>query len=254
VVTHEAEWTGRVMSRTSYENYGAGAEQANLTVVAGRYASQGEAERLIVVDVVTKLDLCPGDDLLEIGCGAGNLLIPLAFLCRSATGIDHPALLARLLQRFPESPQITLLSGNFLDVQPDVSYSKILMYAMLHYQSSMDEVLECIDKAASLLRPRGRMLLGDLPNADHKRRFLATRAGKTLDREWTARRSEAAPSEEDSLWDGDPRLVGSFDDKSIVEIMRTMREAGFEAYVLEQRPELPFGCTREDILVVAGDK
>jgi trans-aconitate methyltransferase len=242
------------MSRTSYENYGAGAQRSNPTVVAGRYTFQGEAERLIVGDVVTKLDLRPDDDLLEIGCGAGNILIPLAFRCRSATGIDHPALLGRLSQRFPGPPGITLLSGNFLDIQPEASYSKILMYAMLHYLSSIDEALEFIRKGASLLRPRGRMLLGDLPNADHKRRFLATGVGQTVDREWTVRRSTAAASEAESSLDADPRLVGSFDDASIVDIVRAMRAAGFEAYVLEQRSELPFGCTREDVLIVAGEE
>lgn len=241
------------MSRTSYENYGAGADQANPTIVAGRYACQSKAERLIVVDVATKLALCPDDDLLEIGCSAGNILIPLAFLCRSATGIDHPALLRRLSRRFPGPPEITLLPGNFLDIEPEASYSKILMYSMLHYLSSLEEVLEFIHKAASLLRPRGRMLLGELPNADHKRRFLATEAGQTFNEEWSRRRRDAAAPENEIVGDEDQQLVASFDDASIFRIVRSMREAGFETYVLEQDPELPFGHTREDVLIVAAD-
>jgi SAM-dependent methyltransferase len=238
----------------SYEHYGRGALHANPTVAGGRYAYQAEAERLIVLDIAAKLDLCPTDDLLEIGCGPGNLLIPLAFLCRSATGVDHPNLVRRLAERFPGPRKISLVPGNFLDVQtPDSSYSKIFMYAMLHYLSTVEEVLGFVHKAAALLRPGGRMLLGDLPNADHKRRFLATQAGRAFDERWRASRERAAPPGEDFPGESDDRLVGAFGDASIARIMLEMRAAGFESYVVEQTPDLPFGHTREDLLVIAHD-
>jgi SAM-dependent methyltransferase len=243
------------MSRMSYEHYGRGAAHANATVAGGRYAYQAEAERLITLDVAAKLKLCPTDDLLEIGCGPGNLLIPLAFLCRSATGIDHPNAVGRLTDRLPGPPAITTVPGNFLDVKPpEGSYSKIFMYAMLHYLSSLEEVLGFIRKAAELLRPGGRMLLGDLPNADHKRRFLATAAGRAFDERWRADRDGAAPIEGDFPGEDDDRLVGAFEDSSIARIVLEMRAAGFESYILEQPTDLPFGHTREDILIVAGQE
>ena len=240
------------MSRMSYEHYGRGAQHPNITVAGGRYAYQAQAERLIALDVVAKLKLGPADDLLEIGCGPGNILIPLAFLCGSATGIDHPNLLGRLSDRLSGPPKITLVAGNFLDVNPPCeSYSKIFMYAMLHYLSSVDEVLGFVNKAAGLLRPGGRMLLGDLPNADHKRRFLATPTGRAFDEGWRASRDGATPSEGDFPGEDDDHLVGAFDDASIARIMLETRAAGFESYVVEQRADLPFGHTREDIVIVA---
>lgn len=242
----------RSVSRQSYENYGRGAGHADVTVVAGRYAYQTEAERLVAVDVASKLELSPMDDLLEIGCGSGNILIPLSFQCQSATGIDHPGLLERLGERFPGPPTITAVPGNFLDLSPAGYYTKILMYAMLHYLSSTEEVLAFVHKATRLLRPGGRMLLGDLPNADRKRRFLATQAGREFDAEWKERRARAGPPEADLLWEGDPELVGSFDDESVMRIVLDLRRAGFETYILQQPVELPFGHTREDLLVVAG--
>jgi len=243
------------MSRMSYEHYGRGAGHANPTVAGGRYAYQAQSERLIVLDVASKLELCPADDLLEIGCGPGNLLIPLSFLCQSATGIDHPDLVRRLSERFAGPRQIAVMPGNFLDVQPpERSYSKIFMYAMLHYLSSIEEVLAFVGKAAGLLRPGGRMLLGDLPNADHKRRFLATRAGRDFDDTWRADRDRAAPADGDFPGEDDDRLVGAFDDAGIARIALEMRAAGFESYILEQPADLPFGHTREDILVVAGQQ
>jgi SAM-dependent methyltransferase len=240
------------MSRMSYEHYGRGAQHPNITVAGGRFAYQEHGERLISLDVAAKLQLDPDDDLLEIGCGPGNILIPLAFRCRSATGIDHPELLARLSQRLAGPPQIALVGGNFLDVQPPrESYSKIYMYSMLHYLSSVEEVLRIARKAIGLLAPGGRMLLGDLPNCDHKRRFLATPAGQAFDARWRAARDAATPPEGDFPGEDDDRLVGAFDDAGIARIVLEMRAAGFESYILPQPAELPFGHTREDILVVA---
>lgn len=48
--------------------------------------------------------------------------------------------------------------------------------------------------------------------------------------------------------DADAHVV-VFDDEVILDLIRRFREVGFSAFVLPQDPALPFGNTREDILV-----
>jgi hypothetical protein len=61
-------------------------DKLDFTEQAGRYAFQAEAERLILADVMSKLQLDPADTLLVVGCGPGTLLIPLSFVVAQATG------------------------------------------------------------------------------------------------------------------------------------------------------------------------
>jgi hypothetical protein len=55
------------------------------------------------------------------------------------------------------------------------------------------------------------------------------------------------------LLDDDPELLGSFDDDGILKLVSALRREGFEAYIVPQSPWLPFGHTREDVLVLRLD-
>src|SRR5208337_4552709 len=103
--------------------------------LALRYSFLAESEKRIVEDISTKLNLVPDDTLLEIGCGAGNLLIPLAKPVAHATGVDHPALVKGLPVHGIEA-----VAGNFLDLRITRHFSKILVYSVLQYLSDRSEV------------------------------------------------------------------------------------------------------------------
>lgn len=229
------------MSRISFEAFGElGAGDQPDTVKAGRYAFQEESEARIVDDVVAKLKLRPTDDLLEIGCGTGNLLIPLAEHVHSVTGIDHENLVTALYRRFDK---VRLHAGNFLDLEVWETFDKILVYSVLHYLSDEDEVRTFIDKALGLLRPDGRMLLGDIPNADLRRRFEESDEGRRFNAEWAEKvKGKAAGI-------ADPERV-EFDDGLVITLLASLRLKGFDAFLLPQEGYLSFGHTREDILVV----
>ena len=66
----------------SFENYKklASSDELSWTQRSGRYEIQSQSEKLIIFDIVSKLNLCPSDCLLEVGCATGNLLLPLSFL------------------------------------------------------------------------------------------------------------------------------------------------------------------------------
>jgi 2-polyprenyl-3-methyl-5-hydroxy-6-metoxy-1,4-benzoquinol methylase len=238
------------MSRISFENYGKRANRLpNLAMASGRYALQDAAQRRIVADVVSKLELRPEDRLLEIGCGIGALLVPLSFLVAEATGLDHPSCIERLQGTF-RGENLTLVAGDFLDAKGPLEttrakFDKILCYSVLHSLADEAEVSIFVAKAIRLLAPGGRALFGDLPNKSRKQRFLASPAGKAFEREWRKRlRKEKIPALPD-----DPRLV-RFDDNSLLRMCGECRRQGLEAYILPQPVDLPFGHTREDLLVV----
>lgn len=240
------------MSRITFENYGLAAQkEANVTVVSGRYAVQQSAERLIVRDVAEKLNLQPDDRLLEIGCGPGNLLIPLSFEVAHATGIDHPEVCRRLRARFSD-PRIDVIPTNFFDYEPKGEvYDKILIYSVVNTLADRDEAFRFIDKAVGLLKRGGRLLLGDIANADRKRRFLASEQGRAFQQEWE-RAMEAAQSRDGDASPIDyPHDADVFqpDDGFLLDCLGRYRSRGFHAYCLPQPAALPFDHTREDIIV-----
>ena len=117
------------MGRRSFEAWGGLAGTLlSARLRAGRFTAQAADERRIPSDVVRKLALTPSDTLLEIGCGPGRLLRPLSKRVREITGIDHPATIARLAT---ELKGLTLIGGNFLDLQLKRRFTKVLVYAVI---------------------------------------------------------------------------------------------------------------------------
>jgi trans-aconitate methyltransferase len=237
----------------AYDQYGKLAESEHPPLVqAARYATQEEAERLIVADLERKLELAPSHALLEIGCGPGNLLIPLSFRVKRAVGIDHPNVIARAMKRY-SAGNLEWIGGEFPAVDPKGPFDRILTYAVLHYLEDFAAVTSFVDAASQLLAPGGRLILGDLPNADRKARFLATEEGRAFEAEWREKMKAAAAS---AGWQRDAfeivaesRLIGTFSDAQILELLRRARTNGFHAYVMRQPPDLPFGHTREDVVI-----
>lgn len=229
------------MSRVSFDNFGNLAiAEVSWTEMAGRYSFQGSTEPRIVADVAGKLQLDPNDTLLEIGCGAGNLLVSLAGLVRTATGIDHSNLLRKLGER---NPSIRCVPGNFLDLQPKETFSKILIYSVLHYLADEAELNQFVMKAADLLSLGGLLLIGDIANVDKKKAFEASPQGQVFMREW--RRNGARLSV--SLNPDPDRVI--IDDALIGRLKTRLESSGFRVARLQQPEDLPFCYTREDMLI-----
>jgi len=222
------------------------------TLQAGRYAVQAEAEALIAPDVATKLALHGEVRLLDIGCGPGNLVIPLAPMVKSVVALDHPDILKEYAGRL-RLPNVTLLPGIFPQAKPEGAYDRILCYSVLHCLPDMTAARAFLAAAAALLAPQGRLLMGDMPSLDKKARFLASDAGKAFDAAWRAR-SAAMPTLAQEAEAGallrQAQMIGGFDDAQFATLVSDMQKLGCHAYVLPQPPDLPFGNTRDDLLVI----
>jgi SAM-dependent methyltransferase len=239
------------MASNALEMYGQMAQsKLDPTQLAGRYASQVSAERRILWDVSNKLQIQPSDHLLEIGSGPGQIAIPLSFIVDHCVVVDHKNVVERLHARF-NSSQITAICGDFLEIEIEQTFDKILVYSVLHCLPDQERVKEFIMKAAALLRPGGVLLLGDIPNLDKKARFLATDFGQRFDAKFhgSSRPQDAPPmrvgAKEGSSSQG---ALATFDDEALLEILRGLRSLGLEAYVHPQPADLPFGHTREDVI------
>ena len=239
------------MSRISFENYGKMAQFFdNDTEISGRYQIQENDERNILYDVLSKLDIKGENTLLDIGCGTGNLLIPLSFACKQLTGVDHASAIKRLKQRAKLLKNIDLISGNFFDLTLDRKFDKILCYSVLHLLSNKEEVFMFIQKSLKLLKPGGIALFGDIPNISKKERFLKSKSGREFSKKWNKlieNRNKNLNHTEPSLVE-DKELV-EFNDDLVISILIDVRAKGFDSFILNQHSYLPFGYTREDILI-----
>jgi cyclopropane fatty-acyl-phospholipid synthase-like methyltransferase len=233
-----------------FEVYGAAAEAlTDPTVRAGRHSFQRDAERLIADDVAAKLRLDRSDRLLEIGCGLGNVLRPLAPLVAEAIGVDHPSVVGAF---DPVPGNVALVAGNWPDVALDGDFDKVFAYSVLHCLSDRVRALDFVDAALAVVRRGGLLLLGDLPNGDAAARFAGTEYGQRFLEEW-GRTVAAQKSDDDEardrLWADAPKLDRFIDDAFVAEVFSRYRGQGHEVYVLPQPPGLPFSQTREDVLI-----
>jgi SAM-dependent methyltransferase len=233
--------------RTAFDAYGElGTMDRTLTEKSGRYNFQADAEDLIVAEIIQKLSLDSGHSLLEIGCGAGNLLIPLSAYAGKCIGMDHENLI-EIARKRPSKNPVGFIVGKFPDVPIREKFDRILVYSVLHYSPNFYAALDFIIAATTLLKPNGVMLLGDLPNSDTKHQYLSTNEGKDQQKDWLAK---CEIENRDSPLAGID-VLGSFNDEMIIAIWNALNNRGFKAGLKKQNPALPFGNTREDLIVTA---
>ncbi len=119
----------------------------------------------------------PGVRVLELGIGTGRIAIPLLALGANITGVDiSPRMIDRLrtnlAQRWTERPD---LPWGTLDLKlgdmsalpfPDGAFDAVVAVHVLHLTTEWRRVL---DEALRVLRPGGRLLLGQDEHPDEAR-------------------------------------------------------------------------------------
>ena len=206
-------------------------------------------EPLIFQDISTKLRALNEREktILDIGPGCSELPLMLIDLCRLN---GHTLILvdsAEMLSQLPEEPFIKRATGSYPDCSAQLDeyrgrVDSILCYSVLHYIFAEGNVWEFLDKSLDLLAVGGEMLLGDVPNVSKRKRFFSSPTGVKFHREFTGT-------------DETPEVVfnqvehGRIDDAVVLSLLTRARAAGFDAYVLPQRDDLPMANRREDILI-----
>lgn len=232
-----------------FETYGKLAKQdVDDTCQNGRYAIQKDAEANIPADIISKLAIKPTDSFLDIGCGLGLNLKPIAGMVAEAVGCDHENVIEKAKERV-DNPSVEFIGGNFLEIGFDKKFDKVLAYSVLPALPDEDVVYAFVEKALGVLKPEGRMLFGDLSNTDKKARFLASKRGERFKEEWDKNYANQSDDENlSSFSDAGPAV--NITDKTVMDLVGFIRSKGFHAYVMDQPQNLPFGNSREDILVI----
>lgn len=206
-------------------------------------------EPQILDDIRSKLTRLkePGARICDIGAGCSEL----SRLIIEASGRDGQSLTAidcpEMLELLPSAPHLSKIEGPFPDclgaggrvIGP---FDAILAYGVASVVYEEGNLFAFVDAAVQLLAEHGQLLLGDIPNASMRKRFMASAAGKLYHREYYAHLPE-------------PQVVfnklepGQIDDGVILGLIARMRGAGLNAFVVPEAPGLPMANRREDILI-----
>jgi hypothetical protein len=189
----------------------------------------------------------PGKRILDIGCGCSDLPVMLLEFCRAR---DHTIVLVdsqEMLDHVPDHPNGRKCAGAFPDNLPAIAafhdrYDAILIYSVAQVVFAEGNIFRFLDAAAGLLDHGGRMLVGDVPNAGMRRRFLSSPAGHK-------HHHENYDPDTDPVVDFNTLQPGVIDDAVVLGWLARYRAAGFHTYVLPQDPRLGMANRREDLLI-----
>lgn len=208
-------------------------------------------EEAIFKDIISKLQVINKDNqlLLDIGPGCSDLpgLI-------HSYGISNGCKIVlvdsqEMLDLLPRHPETLAFAGRFPDQVPELlsafqnRLDYIVTYSTLLCVFYDGCIFKFIDAAVSLLKPGGRLLIGDIPNISKRKRFFSSAAGKQFHKEFMQ-------TEQDPEVQHGQLEPGQIDDGVILGIIQRYRGFGFDSYLLPQDKSLPFANRREDILIV----
>lgn len=206
-------------------------------------------EELVFIDIYEKCihDKSPVHKILDVGCGCSDLVNLLMNYSANnnieLTLIDSDEML-RLL---PDNLNgITKIPGIFPDIEflnnEKEIYDVIIVYSVIQYAFRHQNIFSFIHKCVELLKPGGRLLLGDIPNVSSRNRFLKSEEGIKF-----SNKSNDINNEKMQFVHFDDERI---DDAIIFSIMSRFRNFNCETYLLPQKAGLPFSNRREDILII----
>lgn len=106
--------------------------------------------------VVRRVAASGARDVLDVGCGTGNLLARLNRRVDEVVGLEpDPATAARAGERFADVPGVTVIRAGFAERDPDRLWDAVTLVAVLHHlplEATLRELRAC-------LAPGGRLVI-----------------------------------------------------------------------------------------------
>ncbi|WP_175956069.1 non-ribosomal peptide synthetase [Burkholderia sp. BCC0405] len=150
----------------------------------------------------------PPRRVLEIGCGSGMLLLPLAASCERFVGLDFSAQAIARLGRVVERRglrTVTLVEREAAALDGlDADFDTIVINSVAQYFPDAAYALRVIERALDHLAPGGRLIVGDLRSLPLLRQFHAT---KLLRRTDGARERATLRAQLNRLVEQEPELL-----------------------------------------------
>jgi trans-aconitate methyltransferase len=126
--------------------------------------------------LVDTLDPKPGEIIIDLGCGTGELTYQIAQRGATVIGIDSdPNMIHRATQQFPDI-EFRLADAASFEL-PQLLVDAVFSNAALHWVSNAES---CVQRIATSLRPNGRFVaeFGGNKNVDQITTFLEKVCGK----------------------------------------------------------------------------
>lgn len=207
-------------------------------------------EPAIFEDILSKLDKLSAaqQTVIDIGPGCSDLPHMVVELSQRH---GHKLILidsAEMLAHIPDASFIEKLPACY--PKCDELFTKytgrvdvILCYSVLHYIFAESNLWEFLDRSLELLNHGGQMLIGDIPNISKRKRFFSSPSGVNFHKAFIGKNEDPAVNFQ---------VIerNKIDDSVILAMVLRARQAGFDAYVVPQRADLPMANRREDLLIV----
>ena len=156
---------------------------SNLNIItSGRYfITQWGYKKKLALDIAKKLDLNKADHVLDLGCNIGIYHKYLHHKVSSLLGIDASA---NVIEKAKLQNRFSNVEYQFLDLTkewPNFSrqYSKVLVYSVVHFLDSTEQLDALIRRINLVLAPGGKILFGEVRTSEKYNDFLEKQRTKT---------------------------------------------------------------------------
>ncbi|HAV42595.1 TPA: class I SAM-dependent methyltransferase [bacterium] len=123
---------------------------------------------------IRELELRPNEYLLEVGCGAGAMLLPLSETGVKVTGVDFSSSLIDIAKKI--IPNFVGHVGEAANLPyQDNEFDKILSHGVFHYFPDYDYSERVLKEMLRVLKKGGKMLIMDIPDISKKSASEVTR-------------------------------------------------------------------------------
>ena len=207
-------------------------------------------DKIILDDILSKLPSLNHEDstFLDIGIGCGSLGLFLFNHCQDKSIKTDLIDSFEMLNQLPSDKKIKKHNFFFPDCKNFIKkhlnhYDSILCYSVLQYMFQEAPITHILDRMLSLLAPNGRLLIGDIPNINKRKRFFKSPSGIKFHKNFM--KDNSLPTFVD-----DEILEYEIDDSLIFFILQRSRNLGYQSYIVPQNENLPMSNRREDILII----
>lgn len=126
-----------------------------------------ESLKIMIEKIRDKMELNCSDDFLEVGCGAGMLLIPLSKFVRTASGVDYSSSLIEKLKKNWGGGILKIAEARDLPFKCN-SFNKVLANSIFQYFPSYEYAAESVQEMTLVCRKPGIVYISDVPDITKK--------------------------------------------------------------------------------------
>jgi len=129
--------------------------------------------KLSATHIISTLNITKNDSVLDVCCGNGLLTEVIADTCLKITGIDQSEILIKNAKKISQTKNSSYILGDALNLKEVVSnekFDKIYLQFSFQYFDKKGMGEQVIKEAIKLLKPKGMLFIGDIPEA--AKRFI----------------------------------------------------------------------------------